>query len=71
MAFFKPVVWYFWAQVVNMMKADISGEPLQNFWKLVKGTPFYRGLSVVPVIAAVPVSVFKLMLNIKYPHSGC
>ena len=70
MAFFQTVVRDFRAQVMNVMKTDIPREPLQDFWKLIIGTSVYRGLSIIPLIAVVPISVFELMLNIEYPHPG-
>ena len=57
-------------QVMNMMKADIAGKPLEHLRQLVKGTAAQRSHAVIPFVAALPMDFFELVLDIKQPHSG-
>src|SRR5688500_5688886 len=53
--------------MMNVVKTDITGEPLENFRQFIEGTPFERGLGVVPVLATLPVNTLELMLDVEQP----
>ena len=56
-------------EVVNVMVSDVTGEPLKHPWKVVIAAPLHGSGGVIPFIAAGPVGVFELMLNIKQPQA--
>ena len=49
---------------MDVVEADISGEPLEDFGKLVKGASFESGVREVPVVFAFPINA--LMLGICF-----
>jgi len=57
------------AQVMDVMKADVAGKPLQDFWQLVEGASLERSRAVIPIGAAFPMNVFELVLDVKEPHA--
>ena len=56
--------------MVNMVKADISGEPLKNLRQFVERATLNRRLRVVPIFPALPINVLKLVLNVEQPYSS-
>jgi hypothetical protein len=58
------------AEMMNMVKADIPGKPLQDLGQFVKRTAFERSFCVIPVFAAFPVNAIELMLHIEQPHTS-
>ena len=70
MAFLQVVVGNPRSQVMNVMKPYAAGEPLQDLGQLVEGTAFQRRCHVIPVLAALPVNTFKLVLDVKEPHTS-
>lgn len=56
-------------QVMNMMKANITGKPLQNLRELIEGTALQRRAGVVPFFTPHPVRILKLMLHVEEPHA--
>ena len=67
-AFLEMIIRNARAEMVNVMKANVAGEPLQQFGKFVKRAAIQRGRGVIPILAAFPVNSLELMLNIKQPH---
>jgi hypothetical protein len=55
--------------MVNVVVADISGKPLQNFREFVKGASFHRCFHPVPFVMVRPVHPFKIVLDIKQPET--
>src|ERR1700722_11865399 len=55
-------------QMMDVMKTDIARKPLQNLGQFIKGTALQRGRRKAPVLAALPIDTFKLVLHIKQPH---
>src|SRR6202789_3576718 len=53
------------AQMVDMMKTDIAREPLQDSRQLIERAALQCGFRVIPLVAALPVSPFKLMLYVE------
>jgi len=60
-----------WAEIVDVMKADIPGDPLQYLRQPVVGAAAQSGCRVVPLVVAFPVNTFELMLDIEQPQTGC
>ena len=56
-------------EVVNVMVSDVAREPLEHPWKVVVAAPLHGSSGVIPFIAAGPVGVFELMLNVKQPQA--
>src|SRR5688572_16136958 len=57
--------------MVNVVETNVPGKPLQDLWQLVERTPLQRRCGVIPILAAVPINVFKLMLHVEHPNSDC
>lgn len=57
-------------QMMNMMKADIAREPLQDRWQFEIGTSLKRGAKRGPVWLAHPFGGFKSVLDGKEPYAG-
>ena len=53
-----------------MVKANIAGEPLQDFWKFVEGTAIHAGFEEFPILMAFPISRVKIVLNIEQPYAS-
>src|SRR5450755_1223998 len=56
-------------QVMNMMKANIAGKPLQDFRELIEGTALKRRAGVVPLLDPRTVRTLKLVLHVEEPHA--
>src|ERR1043165_5094981 len=69
MAFLEVIVRNRRAQVMDVMKADVAGEPLQDFRQFVEGASLERSRAVIPIGAAVPMKVFEWVLDVKEPHA--
>ena len=69
MAFFQMVVWNHRVEVMNMMEANVSREPLHDLGKFVVTASFHRCGGEVPVFTLCPVSILELVLNIEQPNS--
>ena len=54
---------------MDVVVADVSGKPVEHCGQSIKRAPLHRGVRVVPIFAAAPVGVFKLMLHIEKPNS--
>src|SRR5436189_4930047 len=57
------------AEMVDMVKADVAGKPLQDLRKFVERTALQRCGGEVPVVAAFPVNSLELMLHVEQPDS--
>jgi hypothetical protein len=53
------------AQMMNVMKADIAGEPLKNPRKFVERTSLQSGVGITPRIAALPIGALELVLYVE------
>ena len=67
---FQVVVGNFWAEVVDMVKSNIAGKPLQQLRELHKGTPLHCHGLVIPLFLPGPDHIFILVLYIKEPYTG-
>ena len=63
------VIWNPRAQVVNMVETDIAAKPLQDRRELVKRGPLERLTQVAPILVALPVGIFELVLNVEQPNT--
>lgn len=52
-------------QVVDVVEADVPGEPLQDPGELEVGAPLHGGLEVLPAGVVLPVGVLKLVLHVE------
>jgi len=48
MALFEVIIGDVRAEVMDVMETDVAGKPLEEPRQFVKGTPFQRGLGIVP-----------------------
>ena len=64
----EPVVGDPGAQVVDVVQADVRGEPLEDLRELQEGRAEEGGVVVVPVLLPVPVGVLELVLHVEQPH---
>ena len=58
-------------KVMDMMKADVAGEPLQDTRQTIVRTAFHRRTTKFPLLVRLPIGVFKLMLDEKQPAPNC
>ena len=56
--------------MVDVMEADIAGEPLQYRRKFVERTALHTGIEIIPLAVTFPVDLCIVMLNIKHPQTG-
>ena len=56
--------------MVNVVKANIAGEPLQHSRQAVIRTAFEGGANEIPIVVRLPVCVLELMLNKKQPATN-
>ena len=56
------------AEVVDVVEANIAGEPLKDARQFVERAALKRGGCVVPLIGAFPIDALILMLNVEHPH---
>src|SRR5258708_21029143 len=68
-AFLQMIVGNPRAEMMDVMKTDISRKPLQHPGELVVRAAFERRLGVIPILPAFPVNDLELMLNIKQPNA--
>ena len=68
-AAFEVIVRNARAEMVNVMEADVTGKPLEDFREFVERTALQCGCGVVPLVATLPIGVFKLMLHVKEPDT--
>ena len=57
------------AQVVDVVEADVAGEELEGLRQLQVGAPAQRRVRVAPALAALPVDVLELVLDIEEPDA--
>src|SRR6185437_3633993 len=57
-------------QMMDVMKADVPGEPLQDLGQLEVAAALEGYKPVVPFLATLPVRLVELVLNVKQPHTG-
>jgi hypothetical protein len=57
------------AQVVDMVHADIGGEPAQYGWQIVMRAAVERRARKTPIPGFRPERVLELMLHIEQPHT--
>ena len=57
------------AEVMNMVKADIAGEPLEHLGQLEIRAAAQRGGGVVPFFVLGPVGAFELVLDVEHPDA--
>src|SRR5512138_2350193 len=70
MALFQLVVRDLRAEVVDMVKADITREPLQDFRQFIEGAALHTCREEIPIGMTLPVARGKVMLNIEQPDTG-
>src|SRR3546814_18583286 len=56
--------------MVDMVVADVAGEPLQDLRQLVTRAALQRCRRVIPVFVGRPVHVLELMLHVEQPDTG-
>ena len=66
--FLQVVIWNPGAQMVDVMKADVAGEPLQYLRQFVKRASLQRSRCVIPFATAFPIDSLELMLHVEQPH---
>ena len=64
-AFLEMVVRNARAEVMNVMKPDIAGKPLQDSRQLVERASLQRRRRVVPILGARPIGAVELMLHVE------
>src|ERR1041385_2498616 len=65
MAFLQVVIGNPRTEMMDVMKADVAGEPLQHPGKFKEGTALQRRRRVIPLVAPLPVHSLELMLHVK------
>lgn len=58
-------------EMMDVVQADIAGEPLENFGQAIVAAALETGMDAVPFFMTLPVVRVKLMLNIKHPDADC
>ena len=57
------------AQMVNVMEADVTRDPLQNLREFVIRAAFYGCIDITPLFIMLVVRFFELMLYIEQPNA--
>jgi len=70
MAFLEVIIRNGRAEVVDVVKADVAGKPLEDFRQFIERAALERGSAVIPISAAFPVDVFELVLDVKQPNAS-
>ncbi len=66
----EPVIGDRRAQVMDMVKADVAGEPVQNSRQRIHRAALQRDRHVIASIAALPVDPVELVLDVEQPDTG-
>ena len=66
-AFGQVIVGDLGTQMMDVMKADIPAEPLEDEWQLIEGTALKSCFCEFPAIIVVPIGGVKVMLNVEKP----
>ena len=69
-AFLQAVVGNQMIEMVQVVNADVGGQPLQEFRQRVIRASLHAGLEIVPLLVLLPVGFLELVLNIKEPHAN-
>ena len=59
-----------WAEMMDVVEADIAADPLKQPGELVVRRALHRRCSEIPVLVMLPVGFLKLMLHIEQPDAG-
>ena len=66
-AFGQVIVGDLRAQMMDMMKTDIPGEPLQEKRQFIEGTALQSRFYEFPAFVVVPVRWIKIVLDVEQP----
>ena len=69
-AFLEVVIGDARAEVVDMMEADVAGEPLENFRQFIKRAAAQCGSHIIPLALSFPINPLELVLNVKEPDTS-
>ncbi len=56
--------------MMQVVKADVAGGPLQKLRQAIKRGPFHRHPQRIPSLAACPIDTLELVLHIEEPEAG-
>ena len=63
------IVRYAWAEMMDVMEADISREPLQQFGEFIEGTAVHACIEEFPIRMTFPIRRVKIVLDVEQPNS--
>ncbi|MNN88559.1 hypothetical protein D3C81_2062640 [compost metagenome] len=55
--------------MMNMVEANVAGNPLQQLRQLIVRAPFYRCRNITPFLFMLEVGILELMLHIEQPDA--
>jgi hypothetical protein len=64
-ALLQSVIWDERPHMMDIVKAYVSGEPLEYLWQPVKRASFECGSQPTPVVLSRPVRAFEVVLDIE------
>src|SRR5580704_11203228 len=66
-ALLQIVIWNARTQVMNVVKPDVAGKPLQDPRQFVERTALECRCRKTPIVTPLPINIFKLMLDVEEP----
>ena len=54
-------------EVMDVVKADVSGEELEHLGQLQVGAAAQGGIGVVPIVGVLPIRILELVLDVEQP----
>ena len=67
---FEVIVGNSGTQMVDVVEADVTGEPLEDLGQSVEGAPLKRGGGIIPFVSAFPINSFELVLHVEKPDAS-
>lgn len=55
---------------MNMMKTDVTCEPLQHLGQFIERAAVHTGLEKFPFLVAFPIGGIEIMLDVEQPDPG-
>ena len=66
----QSVIWDTAAEMVDMVRPDIGGEPAQDARQVIVGAAVQRRLVKIPALVTGPEGILELVLNVEQPDAN-
>lgn len=68
--FLQAVIGDHATEMVEMVKADIAGKPLEDFRQIIIGAAEHGGTVEIPILTVIPSGIIELMLDKEHPAAN-